>query len=154
MSSMDQLKWNPHGLMPMIVQDAGTKDVLMVAWVNREALAKTIETGKATFWSRSRKKLWTKGETSGNSMRVKELLFDCDLDTIVALVEPAGPACHEGYRSCFFRRLEPLAADGEIKEFREREVEPEELYGEKGEHGNGVCHRGHRGHREGTAYGR
>ncbi len=132
MSSMDQLKWNPHGLMPMVVQDAGAKDVLMVAWVNREALAKTIETGKATFWSRSRKKLWTKGETSGNFMRVKELLFDCDLDAIVALVEPAGPACHLGYRSCFFRRLEPLSIEGELKEFREREVDPEELYGEKG----------------------
>ncbi len=129
---MDQLKWNPHGLMPMVVQDHETKDVLMVGWVNREALAKTIETGKATFWSRSRKKLWTKGETSGNFMRVKELLFDCDLDTIVALVEPVGPACHLGYRSCFFRRLEPLSIEGELKEFREREVDPEELYGEKG----------------------
>jgi phosphoribosyl-AMP cyclohydrolase len=116
----------------MIVQDHESRDVLMVAWVNREALEKTIETGKATFWSRSRKKLWRKGESSGNVMRVKELRFDCDADTILALVEPAGPACHEGYRSCFFRRLEPLAADGELKVFCEREVDPEELYGKKG----------------------
>ena len=131
-SLTDQLKWDASGLIPMIVQDHESRDVLMVAWVNREALEKTIETGKATFWSRSREKLWTKGESSGNVMRVKELRFDCDLDTIVALVEPAGPACHEGYRSCFFRKLEPMSADGELTVFREREVDPDELYGEKG----------------------
>jgi phosphoribosyl-AMP cyclohydrolase len=127
-----QLIWDASGLIPMIVQDHDTKDVLMVGWVNREALAKTIETGSATFWSRSRKKLWTKGETSGNVMRVKELRFDCDLDTIVALVEPAGPACHLGYRSCFFRKLEPMRADGALRVFCEREVDPDQLYGKKG----------------------
>ena len=132
MALTDQFKWDASGLIPMIVQDHESRDVLMVAWVNREALEKTIETGKATFWSRSREKLWTKGESSGNVMRVKELRFDCDLDTIVALVEPAGPACHEGYRSCFFRKLEPMSADGELTVFREREVDPDELYGEKG----------------------
>ena len=128
----DKVKWDSSGLAPMIVQDHESKDVLMVAWVNREALEKTIETGKATFWSRSREKLWTKGESSGNFMRVKELRFDCDLDAILALVDPAGPACHEGYRSCFYRKLEPLSPEGELKGFRQREVDPEELYGEKG----------------------
>ncbi len=113
----------------MIVQDHESRDVLMVAWVNREALGATIETGKATFWSRSRGKLWTKGESSGHYMKVMELRFDCDLDTLLALVEPAGPACHEGYRSCFFRRLEPLSSAGELTTFRERELDPSEMYG-------------------------
>jgi phosphoribosyl-AMP cyclohydrolase len=131
MPLIDALKYDENGLIPMVVQDAATKDVLMVGWANRAALEKTIGVGLATFWSRSRKKLWTKGESSGNGMRVKELRFDCDLDTIVALVEPKGPACHEGYRSCFFRTLTPLAADGELRIFGEREFDPEDVYGRK-----------------------
>jgi phosphoribosyl-AMP cyclohydrolase len=117
----------------MVVQDAGTREVLMVGWVNDEALRKTVETGLATFWSRSRRKLWTKGESSGNVQRVKELRLDCDLDTVVALVEAKGPACHEGYRSCFFRRLEPLSPEGELVARLEREFDPSKVYGDRAE---------------------
>ena len=131
MAFMDDLKWDDGGLIPMVVQDGSTKDVLMVGWVNREALRKTIETGKATFWSRSRGKLWTKGESSGNTMALKDVLLDCDLDTIVAVVDPAGPACHEGYRSCFFRRLEPVSVEGELKPFARREFDPCDVYGDQ-----------------------
>ena len=131
MPLVDQVNWGADGLVPMVVQDHETRDVLMVAWVNREALAKTIETGKATFWSRSRGKLWTKGESSGHYMKVRELRFDCDLDTLLALVEPAGPACHEGYRSCFFRRLEPLTLGGGLEVFLTREFDPGDVYCER-----------------------
>lgn len=131
MSLLDELKWDDNGLIPMVVQDSTSKDVLMVGWSNREAVEKTLSCGLATFWSRSRKKLWTKGESSGNGMVVKELLFDCDLDTIVALVEAKGPACHEGYQSCFFRRLAPPAGNGELQVFSERQFDPDEVYGGK-----------------------
>ncbi len=92
---------NEAGLVPVIVQDRASGDVLMVAWSNAEALAKTAETGFATFWSRSRKALWRKGETSGNGMRVVEARTDCDRDVLLLVVEPQGPACHTGVRSCF-----------------------------------------------------
>ncbi len=132
MPLMEHIKWNAHGLASMVLQDEATHEVLMVGWVNAEALAKTLETGVAHFWSRSRKRLWKKGESSGHVQIVKEVRLDCDADAILAIVESKGPACHEGYRSCFYRRLEPLSLEGELKEFREREVDPEELYGEKG----------------------
>jgi phosphoribosyl-AMP cyclohydrolase len=128
-SLVDELKWDDKGLIPLIVQDRNSKDVLMVGWANREALEKTIATSMATFWSRSRNTLWTKGESSGNAMMVHELLFDCDLDTIIALVEPKGAACHEGYRSCFFRRLTPISAEGTLAVFGEREFDPKDVYG-------------------------
>lgn len=95
------LKTNEAGLVPVIVQDRASGDVLMVAWSNAEALAKTVETGFATFWSRSRKALWRKGETSGHGMRVVEARTDCDRDVLLLVVEPQGPACHTNARTCF-----------------------------------------------------
>jgi phosphoribosyl-ATP pyrophosphohydrolase/phosphoribosyl-AMP cyclohydrolase len=95
-------KWNEQGLVPAIVQDARTGEVLMMAWMNAEAWRLTQETGEAHFWSRSRQSLWHKGETSGNVQRVVEIRLDCDADTVLLRVEPAGPACHTGERSCFY----------------------------------------------------
>ena len=93
------------GLIPVVVQDIKTKEVLMLAYTNLEALKKTIETGYAHYWSRSRKKLWMKGETSGNVQRVKEILVDCDYDTLLFLVEQKGNACHTGQRTCFHNQI-------------------------------------------------
>ena len=95
------LKFDERGLIPAIVQDARTREVLTLAYMNAESLARTIETGQTWFWSRSRNALWHKGETSGNTQSVVSLASDCDNDAIVVLVEPAGPACHTGARSCF-----------------------------------------------------
>lgn len=103
---MIELKFDEHGLIPAVVQDKNTGEVLMVAWMNPEAVEKTRQTGQAHFWSRSRKKLWRKGETSGNVLSVHEIRLDCDADTLLLLVTPAGPACHTGQRSCFYRVLE------------------------------------------------
>ncbi len=101
-----ELKFDKYGLIPAILQDEMTKDILMVAWMNAESFRLTKETEKAHFWSRSRQELWLKGATSGNFMHVKQILVDCDADTLVLLVEPAGPACHTGARSCFYRTIE------------------------------------------------
>lgn len=106
--NFDRLKWDENGLMPAVVQDATTQRVLMVAYVNAESLAKTLETGETVFWSRSRSELWHKGATSGNVQRVREIRVDCDADTVLMLVDPAGPACHTGEISCFFRTLEEI----------------------------------------------
>jgi phosphoribosyl-AMP cyclohydrolase / phosphoribosyl-ATP pyrophosphohydrolase len=95
------LVFDTNGLLPVVVQDRASGDVLMVAWANGEALAKTAETGLAHFWSRSRRAPWRKGETSGNELRVVEARTDCDGDTLLLVVEPAGPACHTGARTCF-----------------------------------------------------
>lgn len=100
-----QIKYDANGLVPTIVQDAATKDVLMMAWMNAESLRLTLETGETVFWSRSRQEIWHKGGTSGNVQRVVEIRADCDADTLLVLVEPAGPACHTGERSCFYRNL-------------------------------------------------
>ena len=102
------LKWDERGLITAVVQDAGTRAVLMVAWMNAEALHSTIQTGEAHFWSRSRGELWHKGATSGNIMRVIDVRVDCDADTLLLLVDPAGPACHTGQTSCFYRSLKEL----------------------------------------------
>jgi phosphoribosyl-AMP cyclohydrolase / phosphoribosyl-ATP pyrophosphohydrolase len=101
--SQTKLQFDEHGLVPAIVQDQRTGRVLMVAYMNEAAFAATRASGEATFWSRSRNKLWRKGESSGNVMRVRQLLVDCDADTVLLLVDPAGPACHTGAPSCFFR---------------------------------------------------
>jgi phosphoribosyl-AMP cyclohydrolase / phosphoribosyl-ATP pyrophosphohydrolase len=95
--------WDDRGLVPAVVQDARTGTVLMMAWMNAESLALTRQTGDATFWSRSRGALWKKGETSGNTLRVVEIRIDCDADTLLLRVEPAGPACHTGKTACFYR---------------------------------------------------
>ena len=105
-SKMIELKFDEQGLVPAVVQDVNTREVLMVAWMNSEAVEKTRQTGQAHFWSRSRKKLWRKGETSGNVLSVHEIRLDCDADTLLLLVNPAGPACHTGERSCFYRVLD------------------------------------------------
>lgn len=99
------LKFDDRGLLPVVVQDAASGEVLMVAWMNAEALRRTQEGGEAWFWSRSRGELWRKGSTSGNVMRARELWADCDGDTLLLKVDPAGPACHTGARSCFFTQL-------------------------------------------------
>jgi len=99
--NIDDLKFDERGLIPAIVQDARTREVLTLAYMNEESLARTIETGQTWFWSRSRNELWHKGETSGNTQNVVALHSDCDKDAIVVLVNPAGPACHTGARSCF-----------------------------------------------------
>jgi phosphoribosyl-AMP cyclohydrolase len=100
-----ELKFDDRGLIPAVVQDAATGEVLMVAWMNAASLRLTQETGETHFWSRSRQELWHKGATSGNTQRVREIWVDCDADTLLVKVDPAGPACHTGQRSCFFRRL-------------------------------------------------
>lgn len=102
---MLDIKWDERGLMPAIVQDATTYKVLMLAYMNAEALRLTLDTGEAHFWSRSRSELWHKGATSGNVQRVREVRVDCDADTILLLVDPAGPACHTGEVSCFYRAM-------------------------------------------------
>ena len=99
--NLDEVKFDEHGLVPAIVQNAKTREVLTLAYMNQESLARTIETGQTWFWSRSRNELWHKGETSGNTQQVVSLALDCDRDAIVVLVEPAGPACHTGATSCF-----------------------------------------------------
>jgi phosphoribosyl-AMP cyclohydrolase len=100
-----ELKFDQNGLIPAVLQDTKSGDVLMVAWMNPESLRLTQETGQAHFWSRSRQELWHKGATSGNVMNVRQILVDCDADTLLLKVDPAGPACHTGARSCFFRSL-------------------------------------------------
>jgi phosphoribosyl-AMP cyclohydrolase len=108
MLPIDRLNWDARGLIPAVVQDAATGAVLMMAWMNAEALRLTEQTGEAHFWSRSRGELWHKGATSGNVMRVREIRVDCDADTLLLLVDPAGPACHTGADTCFFRTLKEL----------------------------------------------
>lgn len=103
------IHWDERGLVPAIVQDHATGQVLMLAYMNAAALRATLTTGEAHFWSRSRQALWHKGATSGNVQRVHEIRYDCDADTLLLLVEPAGPACHTGATSCFFRTLPRVA---------------------------------------------
>ncbi len=104
---LDEIKWTADGLLPVIAQDAATGEVLMFAWMNREALALTVQEGRAVYWSRSRNKLWRKGEESGHVQQVKDIRLDCDKDVILLKIEQVGGiACHTGRRSCFFHRLE------------------------------------------------
>jgi phosphoribosyl-AMP cyclohydrolase len=126
MKILDEVKFDEKGLVPAIIQDAENNEVLMAAYMNREALAKTIESGKAHFWSRSRKKLWLKGESSGHVQTVKEILIDCDADTLLVKVQQEGGACHTGYRSCFYRRL---GEEGDALEIMGKKVfDPDRVY--------------------------
>lgn len=111
------MKYDDNGLLPAIAQDFRTGEVLMVAYMNEEALQKTLSTGDAWFYSRSRRELWHKGATSGNFLRVKRVYVDCDEDTVLLQVDPVGPACHTGSRSCFFRDLQGpgIGSDGPLK---------------------------------------
>src|SRR5688500_11077106 len=106
---MESIAWGSDGLVPCVMQDHATGEVLTLAYMNEEALERTRQTGEVHFWSRSRGELWRKGESSGNVQRLKGLRYDCDGDAVVALVEPAGPACHTGERSCFYRDLDGSA---------------------------------------------
>src|SRR3990167_208089 len=106
MSILDQLKFDENGLISAIIQDAKNNEVLMFAFMNREAVEKTLQGPYVAFWSRSRKKLWIKGEESGHTQEVKEVFYDCDADAILIKVDQKVAACHEGYRSCFFRKIE------------------------------------------------
>ena len=110
---LEEVAFNHDGLVPVIAQDIDNGDVLMMAWMNRASIEKTLATGKTHFWSRSRQKFWMKGETSGHTQTVKDVAFDCDGDTLLIQVEQTGAACHEGYKSCFFRSV-----DEDGKEFR------------------------------------
>src|SRR5213075_611953 len=118
MSFYDQLKFTDDGLIPAIVQDATSGRVLMMAWMNRASLESTVKTGKTHFWSRSRQKYWMKGEESGHTQTVKDIAFDCDGDTLLIQVDHIGAACHEGYKSCFFRSVEDQGGSFRVTEQR------------------------------------
>jgi len=121
---LNKVQWNEHGLVPVIAQQAGTNDVLMLAWMNREALERTAELGQAVYWSRSRKKLWHKGEESGHIQKVLEIRLDCDSDVILLKVEQVDDiACHTGRHSCFFQKLN--AGDAEWQTVEPVLQEPE-----------------------------
>ena len=125
MDLLKKVSFNDKGLLPVIVQDIDGGEVLMMAWMNREALKKTITSGKAYFWSRSRKKLWLKGESSGHYQLVREMWIDCDEDTLLIKVEQIKAACHKGYRSCFFRKIDK---EGKIELIGEKVFEPGKVY--------------------------
>lgn len=129
MSFVEQLKFNADGLIPAIVQDVTNGRVLMMAWMNRASLETTLKTGKTHFWSRSRQKYWMKGESSGHTQQVKDVAFDCDGDTLLIQVEQIGAACHEGYRSCFFRSAREEGLAFAVTETRLED--PEKIYGKK-----------------------
>ena len=119
---------DPNGLLPAVVQDYTSGAILMLAYINKQAWAKTLETGKAHYWSRSRNTLWLKGESSGNVQIIKDIYVDCDQDTVVFQVEQlGGAACHKGYPSCFFRRVRT----GELEVVQDRVFNPDEVYGKK-----------------------
>ena len=122
---LDAIAFNADGLVPAIAQQHDTGEVLMMAWMNREALAETLATGRVCYYSRSRKGLWRKGETSGQTQHLRELRVDCDGDTILLLVHQDGVACHTGRRNCFFR----AARDGQLIEVAKPEIDPAKLYG-------------------------
>ncbi len=128
MQDIANLKYDANGLIPAIIQDAQTNEVLMMAYMNEKSLRATIETGKTHFWSRSRQKYWMKGESSGHTQQVKEIYIDCDKDTLLIKVEQIGGACHEGYRSCFFRKLN---SDGQWEIIAEKVFDPEKAYKSK-----------------------
>ncbi len=108
MINCNEINWDAQGRVSAVIQDERTRQVLMVAWMNAESLRQTLALGETVFWSRSRNELWHKGATSGNIQRVRRILVDCDADTLLIMVEPAGPACHTGETSCFFRALDEL----------------------------------------------
>lgn len=121
---INELVFNDDGLVPAIAQQADTGEVLMMAWMNADAVRETLATGRVCYWSRSRAGLWRKGETSGQIQRLKEFRWDCDNDTILLQVDQTGVACHTGRRNCFFKAVR----DGEIVEIADVEIDPGELY--------------------------
>jgi phosphoribosyl-AMP cyclohydrolase len=125
---LDTLKWTADGLVPAVVQDSESGEVLMMAWMDREAIAKTLESGQTHFYSRSRRSSWHKGGTSGHVQYVDAILIDCDADVLLLKVRQVGGACHEGYRSCFFRRI---TSDGQLEIVTRPVFAPEQVYGTK-----------------------
>ena len=125
MDLLERVSFNKEGLLPVIVQDISRGEVLMMAWMSREALKKTIASGKAYFWSRSRQKLWLKGESSGHYQLVREMWIDCDEDTLLIKVEQIKAACHKGYKSCFFRQINK---EGKLELIGEKVFEPGKVY--------------------------
>ena len=121
----DVIAFNADGLVPAIAQQFDTGEVLMMAWMNRDAVAETLKSGRVCYWSRSRKKLWRKGETSGQIQTLKDFRWDCDADTVLLLVDQAGVACHTGRRNCFFNAMR----DGKPKVIADVEADPTDLYG-------------------------
>jgi phosphoribosyl-AMP cyclohydrolase len=119
------VRWNPDGLIPAIVQDAATGDILMMAWMDRDAVLQTIASGQTHFYSRSRQRSWHKGGTSGHVQHIQEIRLDCDGDTLLIRVQQVGGACHEGYRTCFFRQVD---ARGELAVLADRVFDPVAVY--------------------------
>ena len=125
---LDRVKFDDKGLLTAVAQDKDNGEVLMVAFMNREALEQTLERRVACYWSRSRGKLWVKGETSGNFQRIEHIYFDCDMDAVVMKIEQVGGACHTGYRSCFYREVEP---DGALETVGVKVFDEEDVYGKR-----------------------
>lgn len=125
MSFSETLKYDATGLIPAVIQDVDNNEVLMVGYMNAEAVERTLTTGRVTYWSRSRQKYWLKGETSGHFQHVVEVRADCDKDCLLIRVHQEGVACHDGYRSCFYRSVR----DGELEIVEAREVDPAAVYG-------------------------
>ncbi len=125
MSFSETLKYDANGLLPAVIQDADNNEVLMVGYMNQAAVDRTLETRRVTYWSRSRQKYWIKGETSGHFQHVVEIRTDCDKDCLLILVRQEGVACHEGYRSCFFRAVD---GEGELHVIASREIDPDTVY--------------------------
>ena len=123
---LDAIDFNADGLVPAIAQQFDTGEVLMMAWMNRDAVTETLQTGRVCYWSRSRGKLWRKGESSGQTQTLKDFRWDCDADTVLILVDQVGVACHTGRRNCFFNAVR----DGDTAEITDVETDPKELYGE------------------------
>ncbi len=125
--ALEQIPWNADGLIPVIAQQHDTGEVLMLAWMNAQALEETLEKGRVCYWSRSRQQLWRKGESSGQVQELREMRFDCDGDTLLLLVDQTGPACHTGRRTCFFNLVQgdKLIVDKPVL------VDPETLYGKQ-----------------------
>jgi phosphoribosyl-AMP cyclohydrolase len=124
MKLLDAIKFDENGLVPVVIQDYQNNEVLMVAYMNRESLKTTLETGKTHFWSRSRQKYWMKGESSGHTQEIKEIFIDCDADCILMKVEQKVAACHTGFRGCFYRKWE----GGELKVVGEKVFNEEDVY--------------------------
>jgi phosphoribosyl-AMP cyclohydrolase len=125
MSWINSLRFDANGLVPAVIQDADTGQVLMVGYMNRESLQRTLETGVCTYWSRSRQTYWVKGETSGHKQHVKRILVDCDADAVLIQVEQVGVACHTGHRSCFYRAVE----DGSLTDVEPVLIDLQQVYG-------------------------
>jgi phosphoribosyl-AMP cyclohydrolase len=129
MTFLEKLKFNADGLIPAIIQEQSTGRVLMMAWMNAESIKRSVELGKTVFWSRSRQKYWIKGESSGHVQIIKDVAFDCDGDTLLIQVEQTGAACHEGYKSCFFRSVREQG--NSVATTEPQLIKPEQVYGKK-----------------------